>query len=204
MPHGPDYSTRHDGKTSRPSLLPPPLCHHLQDPSGRRFVPPRATARVVLRPHARHRALFPYPLTGGPDPRRLGGSPRTSLATEPPPSGSETLLPPRKGSTPPSPPSERPSTSSRSDWDQPGPRSDSVATRTLPMKWHRYDTKTTPQYEPMGIELDESEVGLEANRRVMTSDINLAPPKHSYVFCQLISPVVGHDGGPCTCYDVGK
>jgi hypothetical protein len=56
----------------------------------------------------------------------------------------------------------------------------------------------------MDIELDEPEVGLEANRRVMTSDIDLAPPKHSYVFCQMISPVVGHDGGPCMCYDVGK
>jgi hypothetical protein len=72
------------------------------------------------------------------------------------------------------------------------------------MKWHRYDTRTTPQCEPMDIELDEPEVGLESNRRVMTSDIDLAPPKHSYVFCQMISPVVGHDGGPCTCYDVGK
>jgi hypothetical protein len=72
------------------------------------------------------------------------------------------------------------------------------------MKWHRYDTRTTPQYEPMDIELDEPEVGLEANRRVMTSDINLAPPRHSYMFCQMVSPVVGHDGGPCTCYDVGR
>jgi hypothetical protein len=72
------------------------------------------------------------------------------------------------------------------------------------MKWHRYGTRTTPRYEPMDIELDEPEVGLESNRRVMTSDINLAPLKHSYVFCQMVSPVVGHDGGPCTCYDVGK
>jgi hypothetical protein len=56
----------------------------------------------------------------------------------------------------------------------------------------------------MDIELDEPEVGLESNWRVMTSDIDLAPPKHSYVFCQMISLVVGHDGGPCTCYDVGK
>jgi hypothetical protein len=35
------------------------------------------------------------------------------------------------------------------------------------MKWHRYDMKTTPQYEPMDIELDEPEVGLESNQRVM-------------------------------------
>jgi len=39
---------------------------------------------------------------------------------------------------------------------------------------------------------------------VLTSDVDLAPPKHSYMFCQMVSPVVGHDGGPCTCYDVGK
>ena len=38
----------------------------------------------------------------------------------------------------------------------------------------------------------------------LTSDVDLAPPKHSYVFCQMISPVVSHGGGPCTCYDVGK
>jgi hypothetical protein len=76
--------------------------------------------------------------------------------------------------------------------------------QNLADEWHRYDTKTTPQYEPMDIELDEPKVGLESNRRVMTSDIDLAPPKHSYVFCQMISPVVGHNGGPYTCYDVGK
>jgi hypothetical protein len=40
--------------------------------------------------------------------------------------------------------------------------------------------------------------------QLLTSDIDLAPPKHSYVFCQMISLVVGHGGGPCTCYDVGK
>src|SRR6202789_128944 len=140
----------------------------------------------------------------GPGSSRTGGSPRTSLATEPPPSGSEISLPPERGSTPPSPPSERPSTSSRSGWGRPELQSDSVATRTLPTKWRRYDTKTTPQYEPMHIESDEPEVGLESNRRVMTSDVDLAPPKHSYMFCQMVSPVVGHDGGPCTCYDVGK
>jgi hypothetical protein len=38
----------------------------------------------------------------------------------------------------------------------------------------------------------------------LTSDIDLAPPKLSYVFCQMVSLVVGHDGGPCTCYDIGK
>jgi hypothetical protein len=27
-------------------------------------------------------------------------------------------------------------------------------------------------------------------------------PRHSYVFCQYINPSLGHDGGPCTCYDV--
>jgi hypothetical protein len=37
----------------------------------------------------------------------------------------------------------------------------------------------------------------------MTSDIDLAPPKHLYVFCQMVSPVVGHGGGPCMCYDMG-
>jgi hypothetical protein len=54
----------------------------------------------------------------------------------------------------------------------------------------------------MDIELDKPEVGLESNRRVMTSDIDLAPPKHSYVLCQMVSPVVGHDGGPCMTSDV--
>jgi hypothetical protein len=37
----------------------------------------------------------------------------------------------------------------------------------------------------------------------LTSDVDLAPPRHSYVFCQMVSPVIGHDGGPCTCYDIG-
>jgi hypothetical protein len=72
------------------------------------------------------------------------------------------------------------------------------------MKWQQYNTKTTPLYEPMDTGPDKPEVGLKSNRRVMTSDVDLAPPKHLYVFCQMISPVVGHDGGPCTCYDVGK
>jgi hypothetical protein len=39
---------------------------------------------------------------------------------------------------------------------------------------------------------------------MVTSDIDLAPPRHSYVFCQMVSPVVGHEGGPCTCYNIGK
>jgi hypothetical protein len=38
----------------------------------------------------------------------------------------------------------------------------------------------------------------------VTSDVDLAPPEHSYMFCQMVSPVVGHGGGPCTCYDIGK
>jgi hypothetical protein len=70
------------------------------------------------------------------------------------------------------------------------------------MKWQRYNMKTTPQYEPMDIVLDEPEVGLESNQRVMTSDVDLAPPRHLYVFCQMVSPVVSHDGGPCTCFDI--
>jgi hypothetical protein len=36
------------------------------------------------------------------------------------------------------------------------------------MRWRRYDTRITPPYEPMDIELDEPEVGLESNQRVMT------------------------------------
>jgi hypothetical protein len=51
---------------------------------------------------------------------------------------------------------------------------------------------------------DPNELSELLQTQRMTSDVDLAPPKHSYVFCQMISPVVGHDGGPCTCYDVGK
>jgi hypothetical protein len=42
--------------------------------------------------------------------------------------------------------------------------------------------------------------GLRTKGRVMSS---VAPvPRHSYVFCQYVDPGLGHDGGPCTCYDV--
>jgi hypothetical protein len=46
--------------------------------------------------------------------------------------------------------------------------------------------------------------GLSCTQLYMTSDVDLAPPKHSYVFCRMINLVVGHNGGPCTCYDVSK
>jgi hypothetical protein len=38
----------------------------------------------------------------------------------------------------------------------------------------------------------------------LTLIVDMAPLRHSYVFCQMVSPVVGHDGGPCTCYDISK
>lgn len=37
--------------------------------------------------------------------------------------------------------------------------------------------------------------------RVIVSSV-VSAPRHSYVFCQYIDPSLGHDGGPCTCYDV--
>ena len=39
---------------------------------------------------------------------------------------------------------------------------------------------------------------VEAKQRVMTP-ASLAAKKHSYVFCQFVSPVVAHGGGPCDC-----
>ena len=42
---------------------------------------------------------------------------------------------------------------------------------------------------------DEGKVegDLPSKRRVMS------PPSSDYVFCQYLSPRVGHDGGPCDC-----
>jgi transposase InsO family protein len=62
----------------------------------------------------------------------------------------------------------------------------------------------SPSQNGVAERMNHTLVELARAMLTVTSDIDLAPPKHSYVFCQMISPVVGHDGGPCTCYDVGK
>jgi hypothetical protein len=121
----------------------------------------------------------------------------TLLGIAPPRSESETCTPPRRASRPASPDYERVWTSSRSAWGLPEQESAWGATATSLMSSPPPSTTTPGGADASAIKAMD---GLRTKGRVMSSVTSV--PRHSYVFCQYVNPSLGHDGGPCTCYDV--
>ena len=132
-----------------------------------------------------------------------GDSPLTSPATAKPRSRSESSRPTGSGSTPRSPGSERPSTLRPLGWGLQTQQDALPPFETLGMS--RPQTTTTTENAPAGLgespEASEPVGGLAPKRRVMTPASLTG--KHSYVFCQFVSPALAHENGPCTCFNVG-
>jgi hypothetical protein len=146
-------------------------------------------------------AMPPSPTTvsssKGAEASKTGDSPPTSLGTAPPRSKSETCTPPKRASRPASPDSERVWTLSHSAWGLPerGSVSDDIATSSMSSP---PPSITTPGGEDaLSIKAVD---GLRTKGGVMS--LVASVPRHSYIFCQYVNPGLGHDGGPCTCYDV--
>jgi hypothetical protein len=128
---------------------------------------------------------------------KTGDSPPTSLGTAPPRSESKTCTPPRRASRPASPDSERVWTSSCSTWGLPEQGSAWGAIATSSTSSPPPSTTTPGGADASAIKAVD---GLRTKGRVMSSVASV--PRHSYVFCQYVNPSLGHDGGPCTCYDI--
>ena len=117
---------------------------------------------------------------------------------------------PEKALTRASPTVTSGSTSLPSDWARPGQCSALPDSKTL-QAYFLHPVPPIPVQREDDEQVSEPVVGLLANRRVMTSSPSV--PRHlqqrqagdrlKYTFCQYVSPMVAHDGGPCDCFGDG-
>jgi hypothetical protein len=162
------------------STLPPNCC---QSGSGTYATPPSPTTALSSK---------------GVEASKTGDSPPTSLGTAPPRSESETCMPPKRASRPASPDSERVWTSSRSAWGPPEQGSISDGTATSSTSSPPPSTTT-----PRGADISSIKAvgGLRTKGRVMSLGRLQSLGTRTYSV-STSNPSLGHDGGPCTCYDV--